>query len=127
MKSNEDNIVVQKSLSFAIRCVNLYKFLRKQQEYVMSKQLLRSGTSVGANIREASLAYTKSDFAHKMSIAYKEAGETRYWFELLHATDYLSDKEAQSLMDDCDEILRILSKIIISAKNDLNLNDSNNK
>ena len=109
--TTKENILHQKSIAFAYRCINLYKYLvyeREKKEFVMSRQLLKSGSSVGANIREASLAYTKSDFAHKMSIAYKEAGETRYWFELLHATDYLSDKEAQSLMSDCDEILRIL-------------------
>lgn len=119
MKDSKDNIIVHKSLTFAIRCVKLYKYLCEQHEYVMSKQLLRSGTSIGANVREASLGYTKADFAHKMSIAYKEAGETRYWFELLNATDYISDNQAQSLISDCDELLKILSQIIISSKSNM--------
>lgn len=123
MKTFDENIIVQKSLNFAIRCVKLYKCLCERHEFVMSKQLLRSGTSIGANVREASFAYTKADFTHKMSIALKEAGETRYWFELLYATDYITDKESQSLLADCDEILKILSKIIISSKD----NQNNNK
>ena len=100
-----DKIVQKKSFQFAVRVVKLCRYLREEQkEYILTKQLLRSGTSVGANIAEAQQAQSKSDFVHKMSIALKEAAETDYWLRLLHATDYLTDKEMESIVSDCEEL-----------------------
>ena len=93
------------------------KYLREEQkEHVMTKQLLRSGTSIGANIAEAQQAQSKQDFVHKMSIALKEASETNYWIRLLHATDYLNDKAMESMILDCSELEKMLTVIIKSAK-----------
>ena len=112
-----NRIVQDKSFCFAIRVVKLCKILREEQkEYIMTKQLLRSGTSIGANIAEAQQAQSKSDFVHKMSIALKEASETNYWIRLLHATDYLNDKAMESMIQDCSELEKILTVIIKSAK-----------
>ena len=109
----EKNIILKKTFEFAVRIVRLYKFLNEEKkEYVLSKQVLRSGTSIGANSEEAVVGYSKKDFAAKMSIAYKEARETHYWLRLLNATDYISETEFNSLLADCDEILKILFKII---------------
>ena len=112
-----NRVVQNKSFSFAVRVVKLCKFLREEQkEFTMTKQLLRSGTSIGANIAEAQQAQSKSDFVHKMSIALKEAAETNYWLRLLHATDYLSDKAMESMILDCSELEKMLTAIIKSAK-----------
>ena len=112
-----NRIVQDKSFCFAIRVVKLCKILREEQkEYIMTKQLLRSGTSIGANIAEAQQAQSKSDFVHKMSIALKEASETNYWIRLLHATDYLNDKAMESMIQDCSELEKMLTVIIKSAK-----------
>ncbi|MCV9928780.1 four helix bundle protein [Flavobacterium sp. LS1R49] len=113
---NED-IIKKKSFSFAIRIVNLYKILNGRGEYVMSKQILRSGTSVGANIREAKNAESKADFIHKMGISQKEADETLYWLELLQATDYISNEEFLSMNNDGVEVLKLIKSIIITSKN----------
>ena len=108
----DNNIIVEKSLAFAIRIVNVYKYLRSvKHETVMSKQLLRSGTSIGANIAEGERGQTKPDFHFKMSIALKEANETKYWLTLLYRTDYLSKQEFTSLEKDINEILAILIAI----------------
>ena len=112
-----DRVVQEKSFQFAVRVVKMCKFLREEQkEYIMTKQLLRSGTSIGANIAEAQQAQSKSDFVHKMSIALKEAAETNYWIRLLHATDYLNDKAMESMILDCSELEKMLTVIIKSAK-----------
>ncbi len=112
-----DAIIEQKSFRFAIRIVNLYRFLRYQKkEFVLSKQLLRSGTSIGANIAEAEQAQSRADFIAKLNIALKEAAETNYWLRLLHATDYLTDSEFQSIHCDCKEVERMLTAIIKSTK-----------
>ena len=112
-----NRIVQDKSFYFAIRVVKLCKILREEQkEYIMTKQLLRSGTSIGANIAEAQQAQSKSDFVHKMSIALKEASETNYWIRLLRATDYLNDKAMESMIQDCSELEKMLTVIIKSAK-----------
>ena len=112
---NQD--VQEKSFKFAVRVVKLCKILREEQkEFIMTKQLLRSGTSVGANITEAQQAQSKSDFVHKMSVALKEAAETNYWLRLLHATDYLNDKAMKSMIMDCSELEKLLTAIIKSAK-----------
>ena len=114
-----DNIIEQKSFQFAIRTVNLCKHLRStKKEYTLSKQLLRSGTSIGANISEAQQAQSKADFISKLSIALKETTETKYWLRLLDATSYLSEKEFQSIFADCVEIEKILVTIIKTAKTD---------
>ena len=107
-----ENIISKKSFDFAVRTVNLYKHLTaEKKEFVLSKQLLRCGTSIGANVSEAQRAQSKADFVSKMSIALKEANETYYWLRLLHSTDYLTDKEFQSMETDIDEIIAILVSI----------------
>lgn len=118
----QDNIIQQKSFAFAIRIVNLYKFLTiEKKEFVLSKQLLRSGTSVGANIEESIGGQSDKDFLSKISIAYKEARESMYWLKLLHATDYLTNEQAESLLSDAEEICRIIGKIQITLKNKLRI------
>ena len=112
-----ERIVQKKSFQFAVRIVKLCKYLREEQnEYILTKQILRSGTSIGANIAEAQQAQSKSDFVHKMSIALKEASETDYWIRLLHATDYLNDKEKDSILLDCAELIKMLTAIVKSSK-----------
>ncbi len=112
-----DNIVQQKSFAFAIRIVNVYKFLIfEKKEYVLSKQLLRSGTSIGANIEESIGGQSERDFLSKISISYKEARETVYWIKLLQETDYLQEKEAKNLLNDAEELCKILGKIQITLK-----------
>lgn len=101
-------------MSFAIRIVNLYKFLNKE-EHVMSNQILRSGTSIGANISEALRAESDNDFIHKLSISRKEAEETIYWIELLFRTGYLKEDGYKSLTEDCQELLKLLTSIIKST------------
>lgn len=104
-----DNVIQDKSFKFAIRIVNLYKFLcQNAQEFVLSKQLLRSGTSIGANIREAKRAQSPADFGMKMTIALKEAEESLYWIELLIATGFLSEEMGKSIRDDCEEMVKLL-------------------
>ena len=110
------NIVKEKSFKFAIRTVRLYKYLIFKKEYIISKQLLRSGTSIGALIREAEQAESRSDFIHKLSIALKEANEADYWLELLFKTAYLSSKEYQTIMYDCRELIKLLTSIIKHSK-----------
>lgn len=108
----KDNIIQQKSFEFAIRIVNLYRFLTtEKKEFVLSKQLLRSGTSIGANVEESIGGQSEKDFLAKLSIAYKEARESMYWLKLLQATDYLNQEQAESLLVDADEICKILGSI----------------
>lgn len=107
--SNEQNVLLTKSFAFAVRIVKLNKHLRfSQQEYVLSKQLVRSGTSIGANAEEAVGAISKADFSAKISIVYKEARETSYWLRLLHEAGYLETRLFHSLQEDCQELCRIL-------------------
>ena len=114
----KDNIIKDKSFAFAIRVVNTYKFLaNEKKEFVLSKQLLRSGTSIGALIREAEHAQSKADFVHKMSIALKEANETDYWLELLYRTKYLDPKAYNSISKDAVELLKMLISIVKTSKN----------
>lgn len=113
-------MIEKKSFKFAIRIVNLYKHLSVQKkEYILSKQLLRSGTSVGANVSEAVNAQSKKDFLSKMNIALKEATETKYWIKLLHETDYIEDNHYQSILSDCIELEKILSSIVKTTKEKL--------
>lgn len=112
-----ENILLKKSTCFAIRVINLYKYLCKsKKEYTLSKQLLRSGTSIGASIREANYAQSRRDFISKMSISLKETNETQYWLELLYETNYITKVEFESMSKDCIEILKILQSSIITAK-----------
>ena len=116
MKSG-DNIIKRKSFSFAVRIVNLYKLLQtERKEFVMSKQLLRSGTSIGANIREALNAQSRPDFIHKLAVSQKECDETLYWLELLKETNYINLIEFESMSNDNIELLKILRSIIMSSK-----------
>jgi four helix bundle protein len=114
----KDNVIQQKSFTFAIRIVNIYRFLvDEKREFVLSKQLVRSGTSIGANVEEALGGVSDKDFLYKLGIAYKEARETIYWLRLFHATDYLTESQAASLIADAEELCRILGKIQTTLKN----------
>lgn len=112
MELKTENVIVYKSKSFALRIIRLYKFLVKEKEYVLSKQILRSGTSIGANVKEAIRGQSKADFYMKLNIALKEASETEYWLELLHESDYISSSQFESISKDCTEILKILMSIV---------------
>lgn len=113
-----DSIAKQKSMAFAKRIVHLYRYLvEEHNEYIMAKQLLRSGTSIGANIAEAIYGSSRKDFVAKLQIAEKEAAETLYWLELLNSCSYIPDKLYQSLSSDCSELLAILSASIRSCTN----------
>ena len=114
------SITGDKSFSFAIRIVKLYRYLcDEKHEYVLSKQLLRSGTSIGANVREAMQSQGKKDFLNKINIALKEAFETLYWIELLHATDYIDEKQKESMYADCNEITSLLVATVKTTKQNL--------
>jgi four helix bundle protein len=116
----EGNVVVSKSYAFALRMIKAYKFLSaEQREFVLSKQMLRSGTAVGALIREAEYAQSKPDFISKMSIALKEANETEYWLMLLKDSGYISEKNFESAVADCKELIKLLTSIINSTKTTL--------
>lgn len=113
----KENIIQQKSFLFATKIVNSFKNLQTdKKEFVLSKQLLRSGTSIGANVEEAIGGQSRKDFIAKISISYKEARETKYWIRLLEATNYIETEEAKDLLNDADELCKILSSIIISTK-----------
>ena len=116
MNEKKSNIVKDKSFSFVLRVVKLYKFLVENKEYILSKQLLFSGTAVGASDREAEHAESKSDFIHKMAIAQKEANETEYWIELLYQSEYLNASQYNSIIIDIQELNKILASIIITSK-----------
>ena len=114
----KESILKSKSFALAVRIVRLYKYLCEQKtEYVLSKQVLRSGTSVGAMVREAEYSESKADFAHKMGIARKELNETLYWLELLLQTEHIKQTEYDSLSADAIEIIKILTTSIKTAKN----------
>lgn len=107
-----DNPVLEKSKSFALRIIKLYKFLRDERsEYVMSKQILRSGTSIGANARESIYAQSSADFYTKLYYSLKEASETAYWLELLYESDYIDEASYTSIYRDCTELIKILTAI----------------
>ena len=112
----DENIIKDKSMAFAVRIVGLYKYLSERHEFVMSKQVLRSGTSIGANVREAVYGQSRRDFISKMSIALKEAAETEYWIELLYKTDYLQEDSYKSILADSQELCRLLTAIVNSSK-----------
>ena len=109
--------VERKSFLFSVRVVKLARYLQEEKkEYILSRQLIRSGTSIGANIAEAQQAQSRADFISKLSIALKEASETDYWLRLLQATDYLSESEFSSVIPDCRELEKILTSIIKSSR-----------
>lgn len=111
------NVIRDKSFAFAVRTVKLYQFLCEQKkEFVLSKQLLRSGTSVGAMVREAEHAQTKKDFIHEMSIAQKEINETIYWLELLQTTDYITREQFESINTDAVGIIKLITSILKTSK-----------
>jgi four helix bundle protein len=113
----ENNVIRDKSFQFALRIVKLYRYLTEEKkEYVLSKQILRSGTAIGALIREAQHAESKADFIHKLSIALKEANETDYWIELLFQSGYIEQRSYQSIHNDIDELLSLLVAIVKKSK-----------
>ena len=115
-----DSLLRVKSFAFALRTIKLHKHLVDQREYTLSKQVLRSGTSIGANIEESIHAQSRTDFIHKLSIAQKEASETRYWLRLLKESHLLGEKLSSSLIADCEELQRMLAASIKTAKRNLN-------
>ena len=118
----KESIIKDKTKSFALRIIKLYKYLTlvsDMKEYVMSKQILRCGTSIGANVKEALRAQSRADFRAKMNIALKEASETEYWLELLHESDYISEEQFQSIIADNIEIIKILTSIVKNADNNV--------
>lgn len=113
----KENILKGKSFLFAIRIVNLYKFLKKQHgEYILSQQLIRSGTSVGAIVREAEHAESLKDFIHKLSIGLKEANESKYWLDLLFATEFITKRMYESINKDCEELLKLLTASVKTSR-----------
>jgi four helix bundle protein len=114
------NPMKEKSFLFALRIIHLYKYLTEvKKEFILSKQLLRSGTSVGANVREAQNAESKADFIHKLSIAQKECDESMYWLELLQQSGYLNPEEYNSIFQDAEELLKMLRSSIITSKKNI--------
>jgi len=118
LKSKGGNLVVEKSYDFSVRIAKLYRFLcEKKKENILSRQVLRSGTSIGANVEEAIGGVSRKDFLNKLSIAYKEARETHYWLRILRDVEYLNQNMFDSLIKDCDEVTRIIFSIIRTSKN----------
>lgn len=112
-----ENIVVEKSKSFALRIIKLYKYLNTNHKIgVVSTQILKSGTSIGANVKEAIRAQSKPDFYAKLNIALKEASETEYWLELLYESEYITKEQFESIYSDCQELLKILTSITKTQK-----------
>lgn len=117
MRKDKKNIINEKSYAFALRIVKAYQYLTtEQKEFILSKQLLRSGTAIGALIREAKYAQSNADFIHKLSIAIKEASETEYWLMLLKDSAYIDDKMFESIVADCIELIKLLTSIIKKMK-----------
>ncbi len=121
MNEKKENIVMNKSYAFALRIIKLYKYLiAEQKEYVLSKQVLRSGTAIGALIKEAEHAQSKADFINKMNIALKEANETEYWLMLLKDSDYLDKTMFSSIHTDSNELVKLLASIVKTSKENKN-------
>lgn len=118
MNEKSSNIIVDKSFAFSVRIVRLYQWLKKSHKDIdsLAKQILRSGTSIGANVEEAVGAFSRKEFASKIGISYKESRETLYWLKLLKATDYLDENQYTSIYSDCDEIKKILASILKTTK-----------
>src|SRR5690625_2894851 len=115
-KGMRENVIKNKSYDFALRIVKLCQNLRNQHEYILSRQLLRSGTSIGANVEEADVAFSKKDFIYKMQIALKEAKESHYWIRLLRDSNYLDKIEAENLLEECNELIYLLVAILKKSK-----------
>ena len=121
----KENVLIEKSIDFGARIVKLQRYLvRERKEVVLSKQILRSGTSIGANINEAQYGNSRADFIAKLHIALKETAETEYWLHILQKSDYLDDTMASSMLRDCLEIKRILISSINTAKENMNAKDA---
>lgn len=119
---DKENIIVKKSKAFAIRIIRMYQWLTKEKkEFVLSKQCLRSGTSIGANIAECIKGQSTSDFIAKLYISLKEANETAYWLDLLKETDYIDQKTFKSINEDCEELIKLITSIIKTTKNNNNI------
>ena len=113
-----ENVIVEKSKAFALRIINLYKYLNTNHKIsVISTQILKSGTSIGANVKEATRAQSKPDFYAKLNISLKEASETEYWLELLYESEYITKEQFESIYNDCQELLKILTAITKTQKN----------
>ena len=120
MSLERENIVMNKSYTFALRIIKLYKFLiEEKKEYILSKQILRSGTAIGALVKESEHAQSKPDFINKMNIALKEANETDYWLNLLKDSNYIDDNSFISIQPDCVELIRLLASIVKTSKKNL--------
>ena len=114
---DRENIIKEKTYKFSLRIINLYKYLAEaKKEFVLSKQILKSGTSIGANVEEGLGSPTKKDFINKFFVAHKEARESHYWIRLLRDSKFLENNLAESLLSDCDEIIKITGKIISTAR-----------
>ena len=121
MKSDYDNIIVAKSKAFALRCIKLYEHVNKERHlYDLTRQLLRAGTSIGANVNEAVRAQSNADFGTKMNIALKEANESEYWLELFEESEIITQSQADSMLNDCREIIRILMSIVKTTFDNIN-------
>lgn len=117
METKNGNVVLDKSYGFAVKVVKLYQYLSNdKKEFILSKQFLRSGTSIGANTEESIGGYSKKDFSARLGIAYKESRETKYWLRLLHDTNYIDQAQFQELYDDCDELSKLLYRILKSSR-----------
>ena len=116
MNEVKENIIIRKSYAFALDIISLYKFLEGKKEFIISKQLLRCGTSIGANIHEAVASESRKDFIHKLGIAVKETRETDYWLNLLKDSNYISIEQFTKLISDCNELTKILNSIILTTK-----------
>ena len=112
MDSEKPNLIKDKSYQFALRIISLYRQMQGQNEYVLSKQLLRAGTSIGANVEEASAAQSRKDFAAKMAISSKEARETHYWLRLIRDSQLCMNIDVDPLIEDCEELIRVLTAIV---------------
>ncbi|NND51395.1 MAG: four helix bundle protein [Flavobacteriaceae bacterium] len=115
-KAKNKSIIADKAYHFALRIITVYKDLKKENEFVLSKQILRSGTSIGANVNEAISAVSKKDFVYKLSISLKEARETKYWLNLLKDSNYINEDLFNKSNEECEELIKILSSIILTTK-----------
>jgi len=121
----KDNLILEKSFGFALKIVDLYKYLVRENEYIISKQILKSGTSIGANVEEATAVQSRRDFITKMAIASKEARETKYWLRLLTKSK-MTTRDCSLLIKEIDEIINIITAIVKTAQNNLKMNLSKN-
>jgi four helix bundle protein len=127
MADKKNSIILNKSFVFAVRIIKLYQYLsNEKKEYVLSKQILKSGTSIGANVEEAHGGISGSDFSNKISLAYKESRETHYWLRLLNAADYINEKMYKSFAKDCEELCKILFSILKTTRINRNKKKSDN-